>query len=68
MGITVHPVARSESESESMKNVVRSSRNCLYLTITAIMIPFNALFSMITELMTTGLILSKKKLMSIQRL
>ena len=59
MGITVHPVARQESESESMKNVVRSSRSCLYLTITAIMIPFNAMFSVITALITTGLISSK---------
>ena len=41
MGITVHPLARSESESESIKSVVRSSRSCGYLTITATTITFS---------------------------
>ena len=61
MGIAVHPVARSDSVSESMKSVVRSSRSCGFLTITAITIPFNVMFNMITALMMTGLISSKSK-------
>ena len=35
MGIAVQPLARSDSVSEKMKSVVRSSRSCGYLTMTA---------------------------------
>ena len=43
MDTTVHPVARSESESESIKSVIRSSRSCGYLTITATTITFSVI-------------------------
>ena len=43
MGIAVHTLARSESVSESKKSVVRCSRSCGYLTITAITITCNIL-------------------------
>ena len=59
MGITVHPVARSESVSENMKSVVRSSRSFGYLTITATTMTFSVILSTITELMSIGLISSK---------
>ena len=59
MGIAVHPLARSDSVIENMKSVVRSSRNCGYLTITAIAKTFKVIFKMITALMTETLISSK---------
>ena len=46
MGITVHPVARSESESESIKSVVRSSRSSGYLKITTTTKTFSVMFSL----------------------
>ena len=59
MGITVHPLARSESVSENMKSVVRSSHSCWYLTSTAITVTFSVILSIITALTIIGLISSK---------
>ena len=55
----VHPVARSESVRESSKSVVRSSRSCGYLTITAMTIRFTVILNINTTLMSTGIIWSK---------
>ena len=62
MGIAVHPVARSESESESIKSVVRSSRSSGYLKITTTTTTFSVMFSMIVSLMIVGFITSKSYL------
>ena len=59
MGIAVQPLARSDSVSDNMKRVVRSSRSCGCLTITAITREFSVIFTTITALMKTGLMSSK---------
>ena len=59
MGITVHPVARSESETESIRSVVRSSRSSGHLKITTTTTTFSVMFSMITALMIVVFISSK---------
>ena len=51
MGITVHPAARSDRESENMNSVVRSSRSSELRAITAITRQFVIIFSVITALM-----------------
>ena len=58
MGIAVQPLARSDIASENMKSVVRSSRSCGYLAMTAIANPFSVMFRTITEVMTVDLMLS----------
>ena len=55
MGITVQPLARSDSVSEKTKSVVRSSRSCGYLTITASARLFNTMFRTTITPMTAGL-------------
>ena len=55
MGIAVQPLARSDSASENMKSVVRSSRSCGYLAMTAIANPFNVMFRTIIIVITIGL-------------
>ena len=54
MGIVVQPLARSDSVSENMNNVVPSSRSCGYLNITAITIEFNTMFVMMIVLVMAG--------------
>ena len=55
MGIAIQPLARSDSVSEKMKSVVRSSRSCGYLTMTASARPFSTMFRTIITPMIAGL-------------
>jgi len=54
MGIAVQPDARSDTDSDSMKSVVRSSRKSGYDAITAITNEFMMMFSVITAPMIVG--------------
>ena len=56
IGINVQPAERSDTDSENMNRVVRSSRSCGYRMITAITRVFMIIFKMITTLITTGFI------------
>ena len=58
MGIAVQPLARSDSAKENMKSVVRSSRSCGYLAMTAITILFSITFITTIALMIIGSALS----------
>ena len=61
MGIVVHPLARSDSASDTIKSVVRSSRSCGCLTITAITREFSAKFSTMIATIINGLTSSNSK-------
>ena len=63
MGIVVHPLARSDSASDNIKSVVRSSRSCGCLTITAITREFSAKFSTVIATMMAGLKSSKSNIL-----
>ena len=54
MGIAVQPDARSDTDSDNMNNVVRSSRRSGYVAITAITKVFVMIVSVITALIITG--------------